>query len=101
MPEYSTMPPRVAIVGGGLAGLAAAAALRERNCAVEIFEARRKLGGRAASYVDPTTGESIDHCQHVVMGCCTNYLEFCRRMGIGRLFTRHQTLHFFGPNGRD
>src|SRR5262245_12789557 len=100
MPENSITPPRVAIVGGGLAGLAAAAALAERNCAVEIFEARRKLGGRAGSYVDRATGESIDHCQHVAMGCCTNFLDFCQRSGISGLFTRHQTLHFFGPDRR-
>ena len=92
--------PRVAIVGGGLAGLAAAVALITRGCHVEVFEARRKLGGRAGSYVDRASGESIDHCQHVAMGCCTNFLDFCQRTGIGNLFTRYRTLHFFGPDGR-
>jgi squalene-associated FAD-dependent desaturase len=101
MPEsHSTPSPRVGIVGGGLAGLAAAVALVERGCQVELFEARRKLGGRAGSYVDQATGESIDHCQHVAMRCCTNYLDFCRRTGIDGLFERHRTLHFFGPDGR-
>jgi squalene-associated FAD-dependent desaturase len=100
MADRSSTLPRVAIVGGGLAGLAAAAALVERGLAVELFEARRKLGGRAGSYIDRTTGEAIDHCQHVAMGCCTNYLDFCRRTGIAELFTRHKTLHFFGPNSR-
>lgn len=91
---------RVAIVGGGLAGLAAAVALAPRGCHVEVFESRRKLGGRAGSYVDRITGNSIDHCQHVAMGCCTNYLDFCRQTEIAGLFTRHRTLHFFGPDGR-
>src|SRR5688572_6646110 len=94
------MTQRVGIVGGGVAGLAAAVALVERGCQVELFEARRKLGGRAGSYVDRETGEAIDHCQHVAMGCCTNYLDFCRRTGIDGLFTRHSRLHFFGPAGR-
>src|SRR3954469_8252354 len=91
--------PRVAIVGGGLAGMAAAAALVVRDCEVRLFESRRKLGGRAGSYFDRTSGESIDHCQHVAMGCCTNYLEFCRRTEIDGLFSRHRTLHFFSPDG--
>jgi squalene-associated FAD-dependent desaturase len=90
---------RVAVVGGGLAGLAAAAALVDRGCAVELFEARRKLGGRAGSYVDRETDELIDHCQHVAMGCCTNFLDFCRRMGVAELLERHATLFFFGPDG--
>src|SRR5687767_15870104 len=96
----SSTAPRVAIVGGGLAGLAAAATLVTRGCRVELFESRRKLGGRAGSYVDRATGESIDHCQHVAMGCCTNFLDFCRRTEIERLLTRHTTLHFFGPDGQ-
>ncbi|MEX2187257.1 MAG: FAD-dependent oxidoreductase, partial [Pirellulales bacterium] len=89
----------VAIVGGGLAGLSAALALAERGCAVELFEARRNLGGRAGSFVDNTTGETIDHCQHVAMGCCTNYLDFCRRVGARSLLRRVRTLNFIGPRG--
>ncbi|MFM8436674.1 MAG: FAD-dependent oxidoreductase, partial [Planctomycetia bacterium] len=48
--------PRVAIVGGGLAGLAAAAALVERGMAVTVVESRRRCGGRAASFEDPVVG---------------------------------------------
>jgi squalene-associated FAD-dependent desaturase len=93
-------PPRVAIIGGGLAGLAAAVALAGRGLSLELFEAKRRLGGRAGSYLDRQSGELIDHCQHVAMGCCTNYLDFCRRTGIANLFDRHCSLHFFGPDGR-
>jgi squalene-associated FAD-dependent desaturase len=92
-------PPRIAIVGGGLAGLAAAVRLSGRGWHVELLEARRKLGGRAGSFVDRADGTSIDHCQHVAMGCCTNFLDFCCRTGIGGLFTRHEQLTFFGPGG--
>ena len=42
--------PHVVIVGGGLAGLAAAVALAEGDCRVELFEAKRSLGGRAGSF---------------------------------------------------
>lgn len=92
--------PTVAIVGGGLAGLAAAAVLCERGFDVELFEARRALGGRAGSFRDPATGEVVDHCQHVGMGCCTNLLDFCRRTEVEQLFECHRRLHFFGPDGR-
>jgi squalene-associated FAD-dependent desaturase len=92
--------PRVAIIGGGLAGLAAALRLAEQGLRVELFEARRTLGGRAASFRDPATGEWIDHCQHVAMACCTNFHDFCRRAGISGEFDRYDTLHFFGPDGR-
>jgi squalene-associated FAD-dependent desaturase len=99
-PTLNRVKPHVAIVGGGLAGMAAATALATRGFRVTLLEAKRRLGGRAGSYVDRETGEPIDHCQHVAMGCCTNYLDFCRQVGIEGLFERYQTLHFFGPNGR-
>ena len=90
----------VAIIGGGLAGLAAAVRLRERGLQVELFEGRRTLGGRAASYRDAATGELIDHCQHVSMACCTNFQDFCDRTGIAEQFDRYRKLHFFGPDGQ-
>ncbi|MEX0677328.1 MAG: hydroxysqualene dehydroxylase HpnE [Pirellulales bacterium] len=93
-------PPKVTVVGGGLAGLAAAVALAASQCQVELFEARRTLGGRAGSFRDPATGEMVDHCQHVSMGCCTNLADFCRRTGIAPLFRRDRRLHFVGPDGR-
>lgn len=98
MANYPT--PRIAIVGGGIAGLAAATRLAEQGLHVEVFEARRALGGRAASYRDPASGELIDHCQHVAMACCTNFHDFCERTGIADAFVRYDTLHFFDTSGR-
>jgi squalene-associated FAD-dependent desaturase len=91
---------RIAVVGGGLAGLAAAAALSGRGFEIELFEARRTLGGRAGSFRDPASGEWVDHCQHVSMGCCTNLADFCRRTGLADAFRRDRQLYFFGPDGR-
>jgi squalene-associated FAD-dependent desaturase len=90
---------RVAIVGGGLAGLAAAAGLAGRGLHIELFEARRQLGGRTGSFRDPATGMMVDHCQHVSLGCCTNFDDFCRRTGLSDLLSRCRTLHFIGPDG--
>ncbi len=92
--------PRLAVVGGGLAGLAAAVRVAEHGYAVELFEARRRLGGRAGSFRDPHSGEWVDYCQHVAMGCCTNWLDFCRRTGLDDCFRRLPTLHFIAPDGR-
>jgi squalene-associated FAD-dependent desaturase len=92
--------PRVAIIGGGLAGLAAAVALSGQHLNIELFESRRQLGGRAASFRDPATGELIDHCQHVSLGCCTNLADFCRRTGLAPFFRRDRVLHFFSAEGR-
>ena len=90
----------LAIVGGGLAGLAATVAASERGMQVEIFEQAKSLGGRAGSFFDSKTGGWVDHCQHVAMGCCENFLDFCRRTGIDDCFERSSALHFLGPDGR-
>lgn len=90
----------IAILGGGLAGLAAATALVERGIRVELFEAKRRLGGRAGSYIERESDELVDHCQHVSMGCCTHFAHFCHRTGIDTCFEQYRTLHFFSPSGQ-
>ena len=92
--------PHVAIVGGGLAGLAAAASLVDRGVRVTIFESRPRLGGRASSFQDPVTGEMVDNCQHVSMACCTNLADFCRKVGIADLFRRVPDVRFLSPEGK-
>ena len=95
------VPSHVVIVGGGLAGLAAAAALSARgDLQVTLLESRSRWGGRASSFVDQTTGETIDNCQHVNLGCGTNFQHFCRTIGIERFFHREDALNFVGPDGR-
>jgi squalene-associated FAD-dependent desaturase len=93
-------PARVVIVGGGLAGLAAAAALAEAGIATVVLESRRHAGGRAASFEDPVSGGLVDACQHVAMGCCTNFLDLCARTGLAATLRRDRTLSFIGPDGR-
>lgn len=91
--------PRVLIVGGGLAGMAACAALVDSGLRVELVEARRHTGGRAASFRDPASGEFVDHCQHVSMGCCTNLTNLCQLAGLESFFRRDPALRFIGPAG--
>ena len=90
---------RVVIVGGGLAGLSAATALLGRGFKVDLIESRRQCGGRAASFEDSEDGSLVDACQHVAMGCCTNFLDLCEQTGLGHYLRRDRTLWFIGPDG--
>src|SRR5687767_8328614 len=92
------MSARVVIIGGGLAGLAAAQALAPRGFHVTLLESRNRLGGRASSFNDAATGQLIDTCQHVSMGCCTNLAHFCRTVGIAHLIEPQRTLYFMTPD---
>ena len=81
--------PKAIIIGGGLAGLAAAAALASLDFQVEIFESRGFLGGRATSWpanaaanAETDSAELVDNCQHVLLRCCVNLLDFYRRLGV-------------------
>jgi zeta-carotene desaturase len=95
-----SQPPRVAVVGGGLSGLAAACALADSGLHVTVFERRPYLGGRASSYQHPATGEVVDNCQHVLLGCCTNLIEFYHRLGVEDKIRWFEELTFLEPGGR-
>jgi len=90
----------VLVVGGGLAGLSTAVALVDRGYRVTVLEARPRLGGRASSVVDAVTGEAIDNCQHVSMGCCVNFQQLCRQTDTGNLFVVEDQLNFLARDGR-
>lgn len=92
--------PKVAIIGGGLAGLAAAEALSRFPLEVHLWEARRSLGGRAGSYHDQSVQSWVDRCQHVAMGCCTNFIAFCRQLDLSDAFRRDKTLTFVSREGK-
>ncbi|HLW87212.1 MAG TPA: hydroxysqualene dehydroxylase HpnE [Terriglobales bacterium] len=91
---------KVAIVGGGLAGLAAGCTLAGNGFQVTVFERRPFLGGRASSYQHPGTGEVVDNCQHVLLGCCTNLIAFYRRLGVEEKIRWYDELTFLEPGGR-
>ena len=89
----------VVVVGAGLAGLAATAVLADSGFEVDVFEARPYPGGRATSYaVVETDGrlEIIDNCQHILLRCCTNLLDFYRRLASPAKL--HSTENFTGSS---
>ncbi|MBI4201068.1 MAG: FAD-dependent oxidoreductase [Chloroflexi bacterium] len=90
---------RVVILGGGLAGLAAAVRLAEAEYEVELLEKRAVLGGRASSFLPPGEATPIDNCQHVLLGCCTNLLDFFQRTGAANQFRFYNRFLFLGPKG--
>ena len=90
----------VAVVGGGLAGLSAACALAESGYRVHLIERRPYVGGRASSYEHPGTGEMVDNCQHVLLGCCTNLIAFYKQLGVADQIRWFDRITFIEPGGR-
>jgi squalene-associated FAD-dependent desaturase len=88
----------VIVIGGGLAGLAAAAALGGSGHSVRIFESRPYLGGRATSY--EAGSETIDNCQHVLLRCCVNLFDFYRRLGVVDDIKFYNEYVLIEPGGR-
>jgi squalene-associated FAD-dependent desaturase len=69
----------VAVVGGGLAGIAAALECADRGGRVTVLERQRRLGGLTWSFEH--NGLQIDNGQHVFLACCDAYLRFLDRIG--------------------
>lgn len=89
----------VAVVGGGLAGLAASVQLALDGARVVLIEQANKLGGRAYSYLDRTTGDVVDNGQHVLVGAYRCTLQYLTLVGTRELLTMPENfhLHFHHP----
>jgi squalene-associated FAD-dependent desaturase len=71
---------RVAVIGGGLAGITAALRLADAGRSVLLLEAASKLGGLTHSF---QRGElHVDNGQHVFLRCCQAYLRLLDRLGV-------------------
>lgn len=89
---------RVIVVGGGVAGVAAAVDLAQRGAHVALIEQRPRLGGRASSMDDPKTGRLIDNCQHVLTRACTALMDLYERLGVTTKIRWTDTLWFADPD---
>lgn len=72
--------PEVIIIGGGFAGVSAAAVLADAGVSVLLLEKKRLLGGRAFSFVDTESNEVIDNGQHLLMRCYQNTLDLLAKL---------------------
>ncbi len=86
------MRPDVVVIGAGLAGLAAAVDLAADGLRVVVLEQAPRLGGRATSFVDRETSESVDNGQHVLFGCYRETYAFLERIGAAALAPLQSTL---------
>ncbi len=91
------MSAATVVVGGGLAGLAAAIRLADAGRPAVVLETRPRLGGRATSFEDPRSGRLLDNCQHVVLGCCTNLLDLYERLGVLDEIEWHRRFFWANP----
>jgi squalene-associated FAD-dependent desaturase len=73
------------VVGGGVAGVAAAVAASDRGWRTILLERGRVLGGMARSFPDDRLGGEMDCGQHVLMACCTAYRALLHRLGTAHL----------------
>ena len=85
--------PDVVVLGGGIAGIATAVRLLDHGYTVTLVETRRFLGGRAFSFIDGPTGMPIDNGQHVIVGCCTSFIQLLQRLGVWDSWYLQPRLH--------
>jgi squalene-associated FAD-dependent desaturase len=83
-------PPRVIVIGGGLAGITAALDCADAGLSVTLLESRGRLGGQAYSFA--RDGLIADNGQHVFLRCCTDYRALVERIGAGGMVTLQDRL---------
>jgi squalene-associated FAD-dependent desaturase len=90
----------IAVVGGGLAGIAAALELADAGAEVTLYEARPKLGG--ATFSIEREGLWLDNGQHVFVRCCTEYRCLLQRLGVESQVVLQDRLSIpvLAPDGR-
>ena len=91
---------RVAVIGGGLAGIAAALDCSRAGASVTLLESRGRLGGAAYSFT--REGIRADNGQHVFLRCCTAYRELIEQLGATELVTLQPRLEIpvLAPGGK-
>lgn len=101
-PTRAEAPRKVAVIGGGLAGIAAASALGERGLAVTLFERAPQIGGKCTGYRAVVGGEevAIDHGFHAFFGHYYNLNAFLERAGIAPSMRRIDDYVIVGQDGR-
>jgi squalene-associated FAD-dependent desaturase len=80
------------VIGGGFAGLSAAAYLTKQNIKVTLLESSPKIGGRAYSFTEQKSSDVVDNGQHILMGCYSDTLNFLKLIGANENFIYQKSL---------
>jgi isorenieratene synthase len=95
--------PRVAVIGGGLAGIGAATALSERGVAVTLFERNPYLGGKIGAWPVVIDGapHTIEHGFHAFFRQYYNLNRFLDRLGLRSSFRPIEDYLILDGEGRE
>ncbi len=95
-------PDPPVVLGGGLAGIAAAVTLAKAGLRPILIESRPYLGGRARSFIHRDTGDEIDNGQHLMMGCYHATFQLLDLLGTRHLVELQKALRveFRDPGGK-
>lgn len=83
--------------------MAAALALASTGHQVDLYEMKPFLGGRASSFPrhqGDASSPLIDNCQHILMRCCHNLLDFYRRLGVADEIDFAKQFYFLEAGGQ-
>lgn len=96
---FLRMKPRVAVIGGGWAGLAAAVSAVERGASVTLIDMAPQLGGRARRV--EVDGMALDNGQHILIGAYAATLDLMRTLGVDvSTCLQRGPLQLVEPDGR-
>ncbi len=100
--QVASAPSRVAVLGGGLAGIAAAAALGERGFAVTLFERNAYLGGKIGAWKQRVgdSEQTVEHGFHAFFRQYYNLNRFLDRLGLRRSFREIEDYLILDSQGR-
>ena len=88
---------RIAVLGGGLAGITAALECADAGAEVTLYESRPRLGG--ATFSIRRGGHWLDNGQHVALRCCTAYRRLLATLGTDRYLTLQPRLSILVLDG--
>lgn len=80
------------VIGAGVSGIHSALLLAKQNKRVLLLESTLYIGGRARSFIDKQSGDSIDNGQHALMGCYTQFLSILSTLNTDNLLYRQPQL---------
>lgn len=92
---------RAAVLGGGVAGVAAAIQLSKMGYEVDLYESKAHLGGRVSMIDWNQSGVFVDNSSHVVMDCYENFLSIIDDLGFDKneVFERAERIEFIKQGG--